>query len=178
MVGISFFALNLFQSYISYRCFHVVHNDSPSTSVPILCSVSQGSVLGLLLFSIYMLPLGNLISHIISISYLSYADDLHVYRSIKPKETVTQSKSGRPLISLRLSQKKPWYFSFAINQSLKTNPVWAPSTYITFIARNLGIIYDQNLNFDQCIFKLVQILVQLRNWAKSSQYCVLEILEF
>ena len=102
-----------------------------------------------------MLPLGSLISHIIFISYFSYADELHVYFSIKPKETVTQSKSGSPLrFPLVIPEKAVVLVICLICNKLiskdhidtKVSACMGPVHYITLTARNLGI-YDQNFNF-------------------------------
>ena len=78
ILGISVSALQWFRSYLTDRTQKVVVNDVIYKSTSLICGVPQGSVLGPILFTIYMLPLGEMIrSH--GVQYHMYADDCQSY---------------------------------------------------------------------------------------------------
>ncbi len=84
-VGISGSALAWFKSYLSDRHQFVAVNEEISRS-QVQYGAPLGSVLGLLLFTLYMLPLRNIIKKH-EVSFHCYADDTQLYIFLWPGET-------------------------------------------------------------------------------------------
>ncbi|TWW67247.1 putative RNA-directed DNA polymerase from transposon X-element [Takifugu flavidus] len=166
VIGIKRTALDGFRSYLSdrYQFAHV--HGVPSSYSRVSHGVSQGSVLGPILFTLYMLPLGNIIwQH--GINFHCYADDTQLYLSMKPEETEKFVK-----LQTCLKDIKSWMSSnFLLLNSGKTEVmVFGPeplrdrldymitldgiSLTSSLSVRNLGVTFDQNLSFNSHI-KLV-----------------------
>lgn len=88
--GISGTVLKWLTSYLTHRSQFVILGNNKSDITQVRHGVPQGSVLGPTLFSIYMLPLGQIIKKY-GLGYHFYADDTQIYISTKSDAAVTSN---------------------------------------------------------------------------------------
>ncbi len=184
-VGISGSALAWFKSYLSDRHQFVAVNEEVSFRSQVQYgvpqgSVPQGSVLGPLLFTLYMLPLGNIIrKH--RVSFHSYADDTQLYIYSRPGETHQIEKLMECIVDI-----KNWMTSnFLLLNSEKTEVLiigLKPPTIINLehcltlhgcsvdsssSVKNLGMLFDSNLSFDSHVSSICKTaFFHLKNISK------------
>ncbi len=159
LVGISGSAIAWFKSYLSDCHQFVAVNEEISRS-QVQYGAPLGSVLGPLLFTLYMLPSGNFIrKH--WVIFNCYADDTQLYISPRPGETHQIEKLMECIVDI-----KKWMSNFLLLNSEKTEVlIIGPKTptsnnlehYLTLdgctvdsssSVRNLGVLFDSNLSFD------------------------------
>ena len=168
--GISGSALSWFQSYLSGRKQRVKVNDFYSNQVTVHFGVPQGSVLGPVLFTLYILPLSDIIKTL-NIDFHSYADDTQTYKSVSIKEVQNQVIKTSECISsikgwmnrnkLKLNEAKTEYM-LAGKASLLSicdkPPMYVNDSEIlpTTQVKNLGVIFDEELTLSAHVNSLCQ----------------------
>ena len=180
-IGISHTALQWFRSYLTDRVEYVAQGSARSRPHTVTCGVPQGSVLGPILFSIYMLPLGRIISRH-GVAFHCYADDTQLYVRLDP----TSHSPSLPTLAACLEETKAWMDdNFLQLKSSKTEGLLVgtshqirstPFTVFQFAGHNislsstvtnLGVRFDPHLSFDNHIQHVCKTaFFHLRNISK------------
>uniref|UniRef100_A0A8C5HZV2 Reverse transcriptase domain-containing protein n=1 Tax=Gouania willdenowi TaxID=441366 RepID=A0A8C5HZV2_GOUWI len=178
VAGLSGPVLEWFRSYLTGRTFSVYYNNETSETADLKWGVPQGSVLGPLLFLIYLLPLGELIQQCPDVSYHLYADDLQLYCSFKPSEPQNVLSLTNCLVKV-----KQWLNenSLQLNSSKTETLVVAPdiiaplikqhlgalSSTVKSSIRNLGVTFDEGMSLERHSKQLIRnCFFHLRNISK------------
>ncbi len=166
-IGIFGIPLTWFTYYLSNHTQYVQLKSFHSQPSPVSCGVPQGSVLGPLLFLIYLLPLGIILSKF-GIIYtklyikLCYADDTQLYVSTKPDSILPpvcltkclhEIKSWFTANFLKLNCSKTEVLLIGTNSSISRSCSFSLSIDGSSVspsrqARNLGVIFDSTLSFE------------------------------
>lgn len=89
-IGIHGAALAWFLLYLTNRSFSVEIGACSSTIILITYGVPQGSILGTILFSLYLLPLHSIFEQH-EVFYHCYVDDTKLYLPLKSRKVVDSS---------------------------------------------------------------------------------------
>jgi hypothetical protein len=167
-IGIKGAALRWFENYLSNRHQSVVINDEISPPRVLKTGVPQGSVLGPLLFIIYMLGIRDAItSH--KFDYLIYADDIQIFTSTTTDELPATLKRLEACVAsvshwlasrrLFLNGNKTELILLGQSRTLaKCSPcsitVEGSTIHCTASVRSLGVILDQSLTMELQVNKI------------------------
>ena len=156
-VGLDDNSLNWFKSYLSSRQQVTSIDNTLSSSLPVSVGVPQGSILGPLLFIIYINDMPNIVKHC---KILLYADDTLLYYSSKSACDIEKYvNEDLNLISQLLDQnlltlncKKSKFVLFGSNSRLKSFTNISIHVNEHQLARErtfkyLGITFSENLTW-------------------------------
>lgn len=150
--GLSSSALSLLKSYLSSRTYSVKFNSSFSDDFPLFSGVSQGSILGPLLFNLYMSSLPTILKQY-PISFHIYADDVQFflpcplpYPSLI-SDVISAISSWAASRHLLINQSKSEFLAL---HPPKLSPPLLPFP-LSSTVRNLGVIFDSSLSFSNNI---------------------------
>uniref|UniRef100_A0A3B1JMG1 Reverse transcriptase domain-containing protein n=1 Tax=Astyanax mexicanus TaxID=7994 RepID=A0A3B1JMG1_ASTMX len=187
-VGLQGVALKWFKSYLEDWTFSVNLANCYSSSADVRCGVPQGSILGPILFSLYMLLLGQIIrKH--NVNFHFYADDIQLYLPIRPndngsfmslKNCLEDFKTWMAVNFLHLNESKTELIIFGTSHLCNnvSNNLDHMSSYVKSSVRNLDVVFDTDLRFAKQINSVVKSsFFQLRNIAKLKPFLSFSDLE-
>ena len=165
--GITGKPLSWIRSYLSDRTQCVYINGERSSTYQLTCGLPQGSVLGPILYTMYTLPLGNIIRHH-NMKYHLYADDTQLYMSFCPSSS-NEPDLTRTRIEACIKDIQLWMSSNKLKlndektELLVLHAQNRPQPQLLSISagddvitrsnevRNIGVWFDKTLNMEKHI---------------------------
>ena len=181
-VGFRDNALKWIKSYLYDRLMYVKVKQNRSTFRFLRWGVPQGSVLGPILFSLYISELASIL-HRHNVKFKFYADDCQIYiefdnidnLKVKINELMLDVKRWMVKRWLKLNDDKTVYMYIGNKDDLKDLPdmlnIGQYQIKTTNKAKDLGVIIDDHFKLDNQIREVVRICnYQLRRLATIKKY--------
>ena len=157
--GIRGIAYDWFKSYLSHRTQFVTYNDEKSSTLPTTCGVPQGSILGPILFLIYINDLVSVCKY--SLPFL-FADDTNLFTSgkvlsdliTKVNEELSNISVWLKVNKLSLNVKKTHFLIFSNKrEKFDTVEITIDDKVINqeHSTKFLGVFIDDKLNWKRHI---------------------------
>lgn len=181
VVGLKGTALSWFKSYLSERSLSITMGQYSSSSAPFLCVVPQGSVLGPMLLSLYMLPLGSIFQRY-NISFHCYADDIQIYFPLSlnvtdPLHTLfnclhdVRTWLSQNSLILNDSKTEVIVFDSHIPLNQLTVTLGPLASYLSNVVRDLGVLLDSSFKLEKQVSTVVKSgFYQLRQISKVKPF--------
>ena len=161
-MGISGKIYKFIENFLIDRSFKVKINENFSTTYKTHSGVPQGSVLGPLLFLIFINDLPNNINENVNIKL--YADDVKLY--INHKNDSERDKLSKAIVEveywsksngLEISSEKCYVLHIGRNNMKKEYKTFGLTIKATECIKDLGILTDSKLTFNQHIDKIIKV---------------------
>uniref|UniRef100_A0A914NMT3 Reverse transcriptase domain-containing protein n=1 Tax=Meloidogyne incognita TaxID=6306 RepID=A0A914NMT3_MELIC len=152
-IGVRGKLLNWISSFLTDRTAKVKINTAFSTSFKIYSGVPQGSILGPILFLIYINDLTFYIPK--NVSKCLFADDLKIFQVFKNSENTNSLQNALNIISqwssdwaLEISTQKTFVLNIGSKNPKYTYTLNGDILQITSVIKDLGITITNDLSFD------------------------------
>jgi len=152
-IGVRGKLLNWISSFLTDRTAKVKINTTFSTSFKIYSGVPQGSILGPILFLIYINDLTFYIPN--NVSKCLFADDLKIFQVFKNSENTNSLQNALNIISqwssdwaLEISTQKTFVLNIGSKNPKYTYTLNGDILQITSVIKDLGITITNDLSFD------------------------------
>ena len=166
--GVRGLALNWFKSYLTTRKQYVLYNNVKSRTLDITCGVPQGSILGPLLFLIYVNDIANCLNHS---KVIVFADDTTIFSSSKSIHSLYKN------VNADLAELSNWFRAnkLALNVNKSNYMLFrSNATLDTHVGNILKIGPDEIEHKTSCKFLGIIIDNQLR-WNDHINYINVQI---
>lgn len=166
--------LRWFASYITNRCQKIVIHGFESDTVRVTSGIPQGSILGPLLFVLFINDIQNCFHHS---NFVLYADDLKIYKIIKSDMDCQLLQNDLARFSeyctankLHLNLKKCHKISFTKNKKKFNYKYSLNNVTLTEVCelKDLGVTLDTKLHLDKHIEIIINKAFQLLGFVMRS----------